>query len=323
MTEQSPTPPWWAVARSEEVNGARPFSVDIGDQPIVLWRDRQGIARALEDRCPHRRAPLSLGRIRENGWLQCGYHGWTYEGETGRLKEIPNLKDKQKFPALYKAMAFAVRESDGFVRVCLEHTAASAPVSAAGTAAPTPAATTRPATMQLSGTAHVALAHEHYVAALFDDPGLLITIRGLAFTPYLMSELHVQDGWLTMERSCQWRALHWPAPFSPEFPATVLLSTHPTTGETLLRLRDADLNEHLRAVLAPVPAARGVTSVRWRAELCKGHKLPRGLMLGGGKPLTVHSAIDAAALRVLKPTASLHGAQLRAKLMTNNAAVAA
>ena len=69
---------WWAVARSEEVTGDKPLSVDIGDRPVVLWRDLKGIARALEDRCPHRRAPLSLGCIRKEGWIQCGYHGWSY-----------------------------------------------------------------------------------------------------------------------------------------------------------------------------------------------------------------------------------------------------
>jgi nitrite reductase/ring-hydroxylating ferredoxin subunit len=310
MSEPKPPPAWWAVARSEEVTGAKPLSADIGEQPIVLWRDKQGVARALEDRCPHRRAPLSLGRIRDNGWLQCGYHGWTYDGETGRLKEIPNLKDKQKFPPLYKAMAFAVHECDGFVRVCLDSTAS-------------PTAAIQSAPMPLSGTVHVALTHEQYIAALFDDPSLLIGIRGVEFTPYLMSELHVENGRLTMERSCQWRGLHWPAPFSPEFPATLLLSTDPVTGETLLTLRDAGLNEHLRAALAPVPAARGVTAVRWRADPCKGRSAFSGLIPHVGDPLTVRSSIDAAALRALKPTASLHGAELRAKLTLNDAAIAA
>jgi hypothetical protein len=176
--------------------------------------------------------------------------------------------------------------------------------------------------MPLSGTVHVALAHEQYVAALFDDPGLVLSIRGVLFTPYLMSELHLHDGWLTMERSCQWRTPHWPASFSPEFPASVLLATHPLTGETRLTLRDAEMTDYLRVMLAPVPAARGVTAVRWRAQLCPSDKLARRL-LGIGSPLRVHAAIDAAALRVLKPTVSLHGAQLRAQLSTNNAAAAA
>jgi len=93
MSELKPPAAWWAVARSEEVTGLKPLSADIADQPIVLWRDKQGVARALEDRCPHRRAPLSLGCIRESGWIQCGYHGWTYDGETGRLKEIPKEQE--------------------------------------------------------------------------------------------------------------------------------------------------------------------------------------------------------------------------------------
>jgi len=94
---------WWAVARSEEVTGKKPLSVDIGDRPVVLWRDAEGHARALEDRCPHRRAPLSLGCIRKEGWIQCGYHGWSYDGATGRVREIPNLKNEQRFSPVYRA----------------------------------------------------------------------------------------------------------------------------------------------------------------------------------------------------------------------------
>ena len=48
-----------AVALSEEVTSAKPIGVDLGKQPLALWRDRDGAVHALEDRCPHRRAPLS------------------------------------------------------------------------------------------------------------------------------------------------------------------------------------------------------------------------------------------------------------------------
>jgi nitrite reductase/ring-hydroxylating ferredoxin subunit len=309
MSASNPPQTWWALARSEEVTAAKPIAVDIGDQPVVLWRDKQGFARALEDRCPHRRAPLSLGCVRDSGFIQCGYHGWTYNGETGRLVEIPNMKDKQKFPPLYKATAFAVHESGGFVRVCLD--AAANPTETPSTELP------------LSGTVQVALPHDQYIAALFDDPGIVLGIRGVRFTPYLMSELHIENGLLTMERSCQWQGLHWPAPFSPEFPATVLTCTHPVTGETSLTLRDAALNNLLSAVLAPVPAARGVTSVRWRTAPAKSHGMLSRLIPGASPTLTVHPSIDAAALRTLKPSVSIHGAQLRNQLIRKEAAVAA
>src|SRR3546814_9626685 len=82
-----------------------------------------------------------------------------------------------------------------------------------------------------------------------------------------MSELHDQNGMLVMERSCQWKGLHWPAPFSSDFPLTFLTETHPVTGETRITLRDTDFNELLRAVVAPVPSARGVRSEEHTSEL--------------------------------------------------------
>ncbi len=292
---------WWTVALSEEVTSKKPLAVDIGDQPVVLWRDTQGIARALEDRCPHRRAPLSLGCIRDNGWIQCGYHGWSYDGESGRLKEIPNMKDDQRFPPLYKAAAFSVAESGGFVAVNL--TANAAP----------PPATDH--VMPLSGTAHVALDQSAYLDALYDDPGLLIDIKGVQFTPYLMSELREENGLLVMERNCQWGKLHWPAFATAEFPITLLSRTQPETGETELILRDDEFRTLLTARMAPVPAARGVTQVRWRAEIGKTLKGFHARRLGRGTPFAVREEIDAAALRVLKPSASLHGQKLRAAVI--------
>jgi nitrite reductase/ring-hydroxylating ferredoxin subunit len=298
---------WWAVARSEEVTGEKPINVDIGDQPIVLWRDTAGTVRALEDRCPHRRAPLSLGCVLASGAIQCGYHGWTYDGESGRLVDIPNLKGEQKYPPLYRAVPFAVAESGGFVRVCLNAKAAQ------------PAATPTE-TLPLSGTVTVPLGHEHFIDALFDGPALVVAIKGVHYTPYLMAELAEQGGKLVLERSCQWTSPHWPAPFSSEFPITLRVATDPVTGETDLLLRDDAFNTLLSATIAPVPAARGVTQVRWRAKL--GPKRP-GLMaklLGAGTPLRILPAIDAEALRTLKPSASIHAADLREEIIKRRAA---
>jgi hypothetical protein len=290
-------PLWWTLARSEEVTDKKPLAVDIGDQPVVLWRDKQGIARALEDRCPHRRAPLSLGCIRDNGWIQCGYHGWSYEGETGRLKEIPNMKDDQRFPPIYKAAPFAVEESGGFVRICLD----------AKAAAPAPVAHVKP----LSGTAHVALEQSHWLDALYDNPGLVIDIKGVDFTSYPASELREENGFFVMERSCLWGKLHWPSFTISDFPITLLSRTNPDTGESDLTLRDDAFNTLLDVSLAPVPAARGVTQVRWRAELGKTLNGRHAARLRRGTPFAVRETIDAAALRVLKPSVSLHGRKLR------------
>jgi hypothetical protein len=168
--------------------------------------------------------------------------------------------------------------------------------------------------MPLSGTAHVALDHDRYLAALFDEPGLLLSIVGVHFTTYLMSELHQQDGQLVMERSCQWKRPHWPAAFSSDYPLTLISSTEPMTGETALLLRDRDFRELLSMRLAPVPAGRGVTAVRWRAV--RGADLPKlaGRVLRWLNPIKVHATVDGAALRTLKPTASVVFDDLRRAL---------
>ncbi len=309
-TENNPAAAtWWAVACSEEVTAKKPLSTDIGGQPIVLWRDQNGVARALEDRCPHRRAPLSRGCVRKDGLIQCGYHGWSYDGETGRLREIPNMKNEQRFPPLYKAQSFAVAEAGGFVRVSLQ---AQPPAPLAGTPA-----------LNLRGVSYVGLTHSEYLAALFDAPGLLLGIRGVSFTPYLASELRLEEGRLVMERNCQWQLLHWPAPFSSEFPISLLSSTDPVTGETVCTLRDSSLTELFTAVIAPVPAARNLTAIRWRARL--GANLPGAWakQLALGAAFKVFSAIDAAALRAVIPSVSIRGEDLRAAFVQPSQANAA
>lgn len=291
---------WWAVARSEELSSSKPINVDIGDQPVVLWRDADGIARALEDRCPHRRAPLSLGCVLGNGMIQCGYHGWTFDGATGHLKDIPNLKSTQKFPPIYRAAPFAVSESAGFVRVCLD--AKAQRDSAAEEAWP------------LSGSCDVTIDHAQFVAALFDDPGLVVKIPGVRFTPYLLAELQIEDELLVLERACQWATPHWPAPFSSDFPITLRIATHPVTGESDLLLRDDAFNTLLCARVCPVPGARGVTQVRWRARLGDVRKGVMAQLLGLRRPFAINASVDGAALRVLKPSASIHAEGLRAQI---------
>ncbi|KAF6251516.1 hypothetical protein COO60DRAFT_608956 [Scenedesmus sp. NREL 46B-D3] len=59
---------------------------------IAVWWDRTaGQWRAFQDRCPHRLAPLSEGRIDDStGHLYCNYHGWTFQG-SGACSGIPQL----------------------------------------------------------------------------------------------------------------------------------------------------------------------------------------------------------------------------------------
>lgn len=70
---------WYMAAWSDEVSN-QPLARTLLDEPVVLYRDAEGEPHALFDRCPHRFAPLSAGRV-ENGILLCGYHGLGFGGD--------------------------------------------------------------------------------------------------------------------------------------------------------------------------------------------------------------------------------------------------
>jgi nitrite reductase/ring-hydroxylating ferredoxin subunit len=103
---------WFPFAHTASL-GRRPISRTIAETPIVLWRDGQGHLRALEDRCRHRRALLSLGRV-VDGVLECGYHGWRYDG-AGACVKIPSLAADEKIPDGIALPSFVVAERYGLV----------------------------------------------------------------------------------------------------------------------------------------------------------------------------------------------------------------
>lgn len=78
---------WYVAGWSTDLVGAAPLGVHILGERIVLYRGVDGRAIALEDRCVHRLAPLSLGRC-EGDNLRCMYHGLLFD-PNGTTIEIP------------------------------------------------------------------------------------------------------------------------------------------------------------------------------------------------------------------------------------------
>ncbi len=85
---------WLVVAASQQI-GTRPIARTILGFPLVLFRTPQGIS-ALSDRCPHRNAPLSGGRIID-GCVQCPYHGWRFNA-SGECSFRPGVPDAIEQP---------------------------------------------------------------------------------------------------------------------------------------------------------------------------------------------------------------------------------
>jgi nitrite reductase/ring-hydroxylating ferredoxin subunit len=109
---------YWYPALATWRLGRKPRAIKLLGEEIVVYRDG-GQLYALQDRCAHRGARLSMGKCLYpgSGTISCPYHGWTYKGETGRcvakLVEGPDAP----IPPKAKVKTYPVREFAGVIWV--------------------------------------------------------------------------------------------------------------------------------------------------------------------------------------------------------------
>ena len=102
---------WWPLAFAAHTSKTEPCAIQLLGAPLVIWWDDSesgggeakrgvggggdqadgGVWRVTLDRCPHRLAPLSEGRVSE-GCLECPYHGWSFDG-AGQCVRVPQQED--------------------------------------------------------------------------------------------------------------------------------------------------------------------------------------------------------------------------------------
>ena len=99
---------WYVACTPAEIDD-KPLGRTVCNERIVFYRGAEGQAVALEDWCPHRGAPLSLGTVVE-GKLVCGYHGLEM-GCDGKTVAMPGQR-VASFPPIRR---FPVVERHGFI----------------------------------------------------------------------------------------------------------------------------------------------------------------------------------------------------------------
>jgi vanillate monooxygenase len=101
---------WYVACTPQEIDD-KPLGRKVCGQSMVFYRGPEGRVAALEDFCPHRGAPLSLGSVVE-GQLVCGYHGLQM-GCDGKTISMPGQRVRG-FPPI---RAYPTIERYGFVWV--------------------------------------------------------------------------------------------------------------------------------------------------------------------------------------------------------------
>ena len=106
---------WLPACLSEQVpeNDGKPVRVRLLGEDLVAFRDSEGRVGLVDERCPHRRASLVLGRNEECG-LRCLYHGWKVD-VFGNVVEMPSEPSGSKFVEKVKHKAYTTHEAAGFI----------------------------------------------------------------------------------------------------------------------------------------------------------------------------------------------------------------
>eukprot|EP00977_Amphora_coffeiformis_P028036 scaffold34685_cov183-Amphora_coffeaeformis.AAC.16 len=104
---------WYPLVPVEILDNEKPHRFQLLGQDVVVWNDgpveghalfgskkkrpknakrTEGNWRAFVDECPHRKVPLSEGRIEDDGTLLCSYHAWRFDG-SGNCVSVPQLNE--------------------------------------------------------------------------------------------------------------------------------------------------------------------------------------------------------------------------------------
>jgi phenylpropionate dioxygenase-like ring-hydroxylating dioxygenase large terminal subunit len=113
---------WYVVAWSREL-GDKPLAITVMDEPLVVFRDGEGRPAVLEDHCPHRHLPLSMG-CPARGGIRCGYHGMVFDRD-GICLEAPSNNGPP--PPRARVRAYPAEERHGWVWAWMGEAAAADP----------------------------------------------------------------------------------------------------------------------------------------------------------------------------------------------------
>lgn len=104
---------WYAVLSSKEVPKKGLVGVKRLGEKLAFWRDENGKVACIFDKCCHRGASISTGKV-VDGHAQCPFHGFEYD-KTGKVKLIPANGSAKEVPDKFGVTSYLAKEQYGLI----------------------------------------------------------------------------------------------------------------------------------------------------------------------------------------------------------------
>jgi nitrite reductase/ring-hydroxylating ferredoxin subunit len=223
-----------------------------------LFRDTKGDVHALIDRCAHRRAALSLGRVTASGQIQCAYHGWRYNGKTGICESIPNLAEHERVPRTYRVASFAVIEEAGWIQLW---TGGPEPLRAP------PLLTLAAGSAEWYGETLIAYPPDSFADLLLDAPSVALDVVGLTiFDLHRFGDPTVTADHVEVTYAAAPKTRRPNKKIIADFSKSVKVRMSHDGGVARIDLNTETGETVSSLIVAISPSARAVSSVKWRGR---------------------------------------------------------
>ena len=103
---------WYEIMRSKDLPVGVSKAVNLIGQHFAVFRRENGHVTIMDAYCPHLGANLGVGGVVRGNCIECPFHGWQFDGDTGQCTSIPYA---DKVPSFAKTKVWPSLEINGFI----------------------------------------------------------------------------------------------------------------------------------------------------------------------------------------------------------------
>ena len=105
---------WFVVAESRDLDPGQTVATHVFGNDVVIFRTASGEARMVDAYCAHLGSHLGVGGKVDGECIRCPFHGWLYDGESGKCTEIP-YGDTKVIPSQARVRSYPVVERNQMI----------------------------------------------------------------------------------------------------------------------------------------------------------------------------------------------------------------